>query len=736
MESQARGWLLDLYEDEQDGVRLWFILDDHSRICLHWPLPVTFYVFGPPERLHAVCLAVRGAAGLIRQSRAEKTDVFKPEPLSVLRLEMDNPVRQRRLFQQLKQKFPDLIYYDADLGVHIHHAAKHGTFPMALCDLRYDAETGELFNLAVRNERWDIFPLEPPLRVLSIRPDCDPKKKDPVALIFEQAGHGQVLRMREPDRLMERLNTLIRKTDPDLILTEWGDDWLFPLLQTFEEKTNIPLLINRDAQRRLFWRKEVTYFSYGQTIHRERAAHLFGRCHIDTRNATMWRDYGLDGTLESARVTTLPIEQSARVSSGSGISAMQMITALERGVLVPEQKQQIEAEKNGLALIRADRGGLVYQPKIGLHVDVAQIDFTSMYPAVIINGNISPEIPLPDGLMPTSTELGVVPQTLKPLYEKRVELKFQLAECRDKSTPEAARLRARLSALKWLLVVCFGFLGYKNARFGKIEAHEAVTRGGREALLIAKEVCEAHGFEVLHLFVDALWIRRSGCRHKDDYQQVLIEIAERTKMKINLDGIFRWIAFLPSRGNDAQPVPNRYFGVFQDGALKIRGIESRRGDLPVWVAETQLEMLSCLAKASDARQLPDYLPQAFRIFHAALASLNAGQIPLEQLVLTCRISQELEAYKSRTPVVRAALQLLERTGKRTGAGQKVRFLYTLDDVYAWDQPGYPDPERIDRRRYRELLARAAGSVLYSFGIPQKQLSDYAQGELQFPLMLR
>ncbi len=74
----------------------------------------------------------------------------------------------------------------------------------------------------------------------------------------------------------------------------------------------------------------MSYFSYGQIIFRPEEAHLFGRCHIDQRSAMMWRDYGLDGVLESARVTTLSIENAARVSPGSGISAMQMLTALER----------------------------------------------------------------------------------------------------------------------------------------------------------------------------------------------------------------------------------------------------------------------------------------------------------------------------------------------------------------------------------------------------------------------
>ncbi len=112
---------------------------------------------------------------------------------------------------------------------------------------------------------------------------------------------------------------------------------------------------------------------------------------------------------------------------GSGISAMQMLTALEQHILVPWHKQQVEAFKDGVDLIQRDRGGLMYQPIVGLHANVAQIDFISMYPAIIIKGNISPEVPLPDGIIPASDELGVVPLTLKPLYEKRVALKIRLA---------------------------------------------------------------------------------------------------------------------------------------------------------------------------------------------------------------------------------------------------------------------------------------------------------------------
>src|SRR2546427_4808518 len=45
-------------------------------------------------------------------------------------------------------------------------------------------------------------------------------------------------------------------------------------------------------------------------------------------------------------------------------------------------------------------------------------------------------------------------------------------------------------SLKWLLVCCFGYTGYKIARFGKIEAHEAINAVARETLLVAKETAE------------------------------------------------------------------------------------------------------------------------------------------------------------------------------------------------------------------------------------------------------
>ena len=285
-------------------------------------------------------------------------------------------------------------------------------------------------------------------------------------------------------------------------------------------------------------------------------------------------------------------------------------------------------------------------------------------------------------------------------------------------------------------MTCFGYLGYKNARFGRIEAHEAVTAYGREALLRAKEAAEDLGCTVLHMYVDGLWIQHAGWQNPADFEGMLAEIAARTGLSIGLDGIFRWVAFLPSRTDSRVPVANRYFGVFQDGTLKVRGIEARRRDTPPWIAETQMKILECLAQAPTAEALPETIPQALQIIRQALRDLRLGRIPLEKLLVSHRLSKAIEAYQVATAAARAVTQI-QAAGKSLQPGQSVRFLYTrgCPGVHAWDTPRQLDPQTIDLHRYQELLLRAASAVLLPLGIDEKTLHDrvlYGMQRLELP----
>ncbi len=733
------GWLLDLFADPQGGVILWLLGDDGERYRLLQNFPITFYAAGPAPRLRALWRFLGSQPIPVTLSRTQRRDLFQPQPLTVLAIRVDRSALQPRLFRRLVEKFPDLTFYDADVQLTLRYAAIHHVFPLARCRVRVD-DTGQVKQITALDSPWELDPLPPPLRVLSIEPDSDPAHAAPthLSLHFERYSYRLPLKPVRP--LLIGLRSIINRHDPDLLLTSWGDTWLMPLLLDLSRKAELPLPFNREPSLAPAHRPERTYFSYGQVVYQGRQVHLFGRWHIDRYNAMLFHDYGMHGIYELSRVTSLPVQTVARVSPGSGISAMQILTALRLGVLVPWHKQQAERPKTLSDLMRADQGGLVYQPTIGLHYDVAEIDFISMYPSIMVHFNISPETvgssraiadaapelgtpgdPQPSGAVPAP---GLVPQTLAPLLEKRLILKTRLATL-PAWHPQRRIYQARASAHKWLLVTCFGYLGYKNARFGRIEAHEAVTAYGREALLRAKEAAEDLGFSVLHLYVDGMWIAKPGASQVADFQPVLDAISARTGLPIALEGIYRWMAFLFSRQDARVPVANRYFGVFQDGSVKVRGIEARRRDTPSFIARTQAEMLDELAQVSRDNPVDLHLPRILTLLRRQLAALRAGRLPLEQLLVAQKLSRTLDEYRTPSPVARAAAQL-QAAGKTTSPGERVRFLYTRGEpgVHAWNLPNPPDPASVDIDRYSELLLRAAATMLEPFGVSEQLLGQW------------
>ena len=600
---------------------------------------------------------------------------------------------------------------------------------MAYCRVMAD-DDGTLCELKTMDYRWDLDPEPPPLRVMYLEPDCDPSHALPQTVKVRYEHHEYTLPIDPPRPMLITLRTLLEKYDPDMLMTMWGDTWLLPRLVELSEQNRLPLPLNREPNRTLTIKKGHTYFSYGQIIFKGQQLHLFGRIHIDQRNAMLWGDYDMVGTLESARVTALPIQVAARVSPGTGISSMETLTALENGILVPWHKQQVEKPKTELDLLQRDQGGMIYQPIVGLHADVGMIDFVSMYPSIMVKCNISPEVPAPTELGVSKYPPGLVPKTLEPLLEKRIALK-QRALNLPVWDPRRTRDQARAQSYKWLLVTCFGYLGYKNARFGRIESHEAVTTWGREALLRAKEAAEDMGFEVLHMYVDGLWVKQEGKTKPEDFTPLLEEIVASTHLPVGLDGVFRWVAFLPSRVDARVPVPNRYFGIYQDGSFKVRGIDVRRRDTPELIGDVQMELLSLLGKAKEVAELQALVPKAVLLLRQRIRQLKAGRVPMEKLLVVQKLSRELAAYKDPSPAARAAAQL-DALGRHIRPGQMVRFLLLRGqpDVHAWDLPNQPDPRQIDYERYKELTLRAASNIFQPLGVSEEMLRKWSNEQVR------
>ena len=116
-----------------------------------------------------------------------------------------------------------------------------------------------------------------------------------------------------------------------------------------------------------------------------------------------------------------------------------------------------------------------------------------------------------------------------------------------------------------------------------------------------------------------------------------------------------------------------------------------------------------------------------------MRALRDRQVPLDALLVTQKLSRELEAYRSPSPVARAAAQLAA-VGKDVRPGQHVRFLHTLGEsgVRAWDLPSDPDPRRLDFKRYTQLLLRAASTVLQPLGVSPETLRAWPFSVIGMP----
>ncbi|MGZ8450255.1 MAG: DNA polymerase domain-containing protein, partial [Candidatus Deferrimicrobiaceae bacterium] len=317
-----------------------------------------------------------------------------------------------------------------------------------------------------------------------------------------------------------------------------------------------------------------------------------------------------------------------------------------------------------------------------------------------------PGLPVPEiGAHTCLRRRGLVPDTIAPILVKRRLLKERQKAATGPETRES--FRKRQTALKWLLVVSFGFLGYRNARFGRIEAHEAVTAWGREKLLSAKEIAEREGFAFLHGLTDAVWVKKEGAVD-EDYRRLSERITAETGMPIALEGVYRWIAFLPSKRNPRVAVPNRFAGVFGNGEIKARGIALRRSDTPPLVAALQRELLERMAKAGGIEGLRAMLPELREVVEDAVSELRGGRTPVERLAIARRLSKSPERYVANTAAVAATRELCGR-GVTLRPGSKIRYLLADRGGRAM---GFLDgTETPDVERYEEMLRSAAAELM-------------------------
>jgi DNA polymerase elongation subunit (family B) len=732
-----KGWLLDAYPSEPGKVTVWVIKENGERIRLEDEFKPKLYVSGFNEDLTELTNRLTSSESVASWRFVEKyADFMRNEKSKVLEIDVTDcrrtPFFARKIlrlggyrkFRLHNVDIPDVqeYFYQKDI------------FPLAFL---------AMVNHRGRIAYWLLDSVEsvdykvPPLRIMSMRVNIAKREavanfNDPIeSIVLKQDGETVEIDGGDEKKKILALVKAVREKDPDIILTRGGDYFLFPYLARRALVNGIlnELVLGREEiPLRAKKRKGITFFSYGRVYFKAPLRRLYGRIHIDEENTFIYKACGLEGLIEVSRTCRVPLHRAARASIGTIMSSLQLYQAYKDGILIPWKKREPESYKSASELLVADRGGFIFEPKLGIHDDVVEVDFASMYPTLMAMRNISAETVLckccPDS-QNRVPELnynicekreGLVPKTLKIILRKRFAYKRMRNEATD---PKLKKIYDdRQNALKWILVTCFGYLGYRNARFGRVDAHIAVCAFARDALLRTVRIAEERGFEVVHGIVDSLWLKKREASPRE-YVELCDFVSREIGVPLNVEGSYRWIVFLPSKIHKEVPVLNRYYGVFETGKIKVRGIEAARRDTPEFIKRAQVDMIRVLARARNSEAFMRKIPEAIEVLRRYAERLRTGKVDAQDLLITKHLSMRPERYVHDVFQALAAKQLM-KLGLEVTAGQAVRYLIT-DAENRKPQRRVRVAELIDEntrydvREYMKLLIAAAESVLAPFG---------------------
>lgn len=716
-----KGWIIDCYLDkEEEGVVIWFRTVDRVLRIHDKNYRPSFYVSGSDLESLDKDLQGTGAA-TARVLRRTELGGAKEE---VLKVTVDRSRQLMRLAKTVDRwgDYRRYRLYNVDLRIGQRYMLPRGLFPFGLAE--YDGE------MRMLESRFCIdYPLAP-LRQMHLSMGTDslfcPSVEDPIRTLKVDEV---TLEGREEDMLRE-LQERVCAVDPDLIFMERGDS--AGLGHIYQRAATLGLVdfdLGREAGLRE--KEGKSYHSYGQTIYRPAAKMLRGRLHVDT-SSFMYREGGVSGIMDLARVCGIPFQDLARVTPGTAISSMQIDQALRTGHLVAWKKNRAEDFKTARQLIRSDRGGMIFQPVVGIHQGVTELDFSSLYPSIIVQFNISPETlqcrccPNAERTVPElgyricGLKEGMLPQVIRPIIERRRTFKKLAREHPEKREDYEGRARI----LKWLLVTCFGYTGYRNARFGRIECHESITAYGREILLHSSEMAEESGFRTLHGIVDSLWLEGDG-----DIEAFQERIFQEYGIPLEREGRYRWLVFLPNLHNGMGAL-NRYYGVFDDGRIKMRGIAARKRDCVPLVKKFQEEALNTLSEAQNRQEFIELIPEVIQQLEGYYHRTVSGEMLLSDLAIVRRVSRPREAYQQMNHTV-AALECMAELGGEVHPGESVRYVIrdsSSSDLAQRVTVGLLEGAgEYDREVYAEMLLRSAEELFSPLGWTRNRFQDCMEG---------
>ena len=230
------------------------------------------------------------------------------------------------------------------------------------------------------------------------------------------------------------------------------------------------------------------------------------------------------GLVEKARFGCLPLSLAAHYSISRLIDSRNCYELIQRGFVI-SRTDKLERIRTIEEIFSCDKGGLIFSPRVGLHENVAVLDYEIEYASLILKHNLSYER--------CGTSKGLLPTVFESVLQRRIMFK-NLQKSFPVNTREWLWCEQRIAVLKNILVSLYGTTGSFWNRLANVDAFEEINRSSREILIKSKDIVQGLGFELLYADTDSVFLKKSGATF-EDFVSVKDILSRETGLPITLD---------------------------------------------------------------------------------------------------------------------------------------------------------------------------------------------------------
>ena len=767
-------WLLDLNHENYEGessIWLWGITHDGKRVLVIDSNYRAYFYLLPrkeqdPEELRKK-LEAEKPHPTIENATIEKKKLLGDERV-VLKVFCKDPDFLEKAARETLKKTGAEATYEEKLRLAIKYQYDYGIKP---CQW-YEADTasstidpGEFSvheTLTATAHPSLVAKEEPPgldlfsFSLLSVSKIGAPSAiRDPVQVISwrtnKNANEVVLTQTHSDESTIQRFGEDVTKINPDFVLSFEANSVHWPYLVKRANKTKTPLRVGRDGgpphqslygHYSLIGRANVDLLNFAEDLYEvknktvENVARYLGIKLSDpkTIDETSYFDYwsrpdqrkilvkhveeqtetvlkigeeAIDYVIQISALSGLPPDQVIAAAVGFRVDNYLMMETHNLGQLIPPRTEQP---------IIPYKGAIVIEPKVGLHDNVASLDFSSMYPSLMIKYNISPDTLV---IGKEKEDVFEVPE-VKHRFRKnpsgfyRIVL-TKLIEARKTTKAELKRtarsdlryplLKAREKAVKVMTNAVYGYAGWAGARWYSKEVAESAAALGRETINRAISLAKNLGLTVFYGDTDSLFLNND----EKLVQKFQAEIDRQLGLEINLSEIYKRILFTEAK--------KKYAGLKTDGQIDVVGLEAVRGDWSNLARDVQNAVLRMVLEDASAKRATSYVQDLTQ-------NLKSKKLSLSSFIIWKTLTKPVEGYEVNAPHVEAAKKMA-KDGWPVTAGDKVGFIITKrrGKLFQKAEPHYKvTVEDVDYDYYvHNQIVPAAARILEILGVSEDQL---------------